>query len=130
MLFSAWGLFSSPVFAITSPPIPLEPIYFEPPVVEATEEFYQYSCVQLDKSIRNLYPYKYSYKPGFYEDDFNRIAVVSITSDIVPVLKGLLGVFYLTYSNLVEEKERRRVLGVDKKIEMLQQVKAEKHCFE
>jgi hypothetical protein len=31
---------------------------------------------------------------------------------------------------LVEEKEQRRMLQVEQKIGMLQQVKAEKHCFE
>jgi hypothetical protein len=50
--------------------------------------------------------------------------------DSVPIVKGLFGLMYLGYSSLVEEKEQRRVLLVEQQISMLQQLKAEKHCFE
>ena len=118
---------ASPIQAIPMPPVPLEPIYFEPPIVDATEQTYQQSCVQLDNAIRHLHPYRYSYKQGFYEDKYNTIATSAITLD---ELLSLLGLAYLAYSSLVEEKEQRRMLAVEQKISMLQQVKAEKHCFE
>lgn len=118
------------VQAVPMPPVPLEPIYFEPPVEAATDEIYQQSCVQLDNAIRYLHPYNYTYKPGFHEDGANQIATTLIVFDSVPIVHGLLGFAYLGYSALVEEKEQRRMLEVDQKIAMLQQVKAEKHCFE
>jgi len=121
----------SPVVqAIPMPPIPLEPIYFEPPVVQSTDEIRNQSCYDLDNAVRYLQPYRYSYKPKFNEDGFNKAAVASITIDNVLALNGLLGFAYLGYSALVEEKEGRRILQVEQQIAMLQQVKAEKHCFE
>lgn len=119
-----------PVQAVPMPPVPLEPIYFEPPVEVATDEIYQQSCVQLDNAIRYLQPYRYTYKPGFYEDGANQVATTLIVFDSVPIVHGLLGFAYLGYSALVEEKEQRRMLEVDQKVALLQQVKAEKHCFE
>jgi len=121
----------SPVVqAIPMPPIPLEPIYFEPPVVQSTDEIRNQSCYDLDNAVRYLQPYRYSYKPKFNEDGFNKAAVASITINNVLALNGLLGFAYLGYSALVEEKEGRRILQVEQQIAMLQQVKAEKHCFE
>jgi len=108
----------------------MEPFYFEPPVVEATEDIRQQSCVQLDNAIRFLHPYRYSYKPGFYQDSYNTIATGAIIIDAVPVINGLVGFAYLGYSALVDEKEQRRMLHVEQQISMLQQLKAEKHCFE
>ncbi|RKZ87636.1 MAG: hypothetical protein DRQ39_03860 [Gammaproteobacteria bacterium] len=123
-------LFGNSTFAIalTLPPVPTEPIYFEPPVVESTDDVRQMSCVALDNNIRYLHPYRYTYKPGFHEDDANKLATALITFD--DVLGGWLGLGYLGYSSLVEEKEQRRMLQVEQQIAMLQQVKAEKHCFE
>lgn len=126
----------STVQAVPMPPVPLEPIYFEPPVEAATDEVYLQSCVQLDNAIRYLHPYRYTYKPGFHEDGANKIAATLIAFDSVPILSSLpvigdfLGLAYMGYSGLVEEKEQRRMLVVEQKIAMLQQVKAEKHCFE
>jgi len=116
--------------AIPMPPVPLEPIYFEPPIETATDDIYQQSCAQLDNAIRYLHPYAYTYKPEFHEDGTNQIATTLIVFDSVPIVHGLLGLAYLGYSGLVGEKEERRMLQVDQKIAMLQQVKAEKHCFE
>jgi len=116
--------------ALPMPPIPLEPIYFEPPVVSPTDDIRNQSCVDIDNAIRYLHPYRYSYKDGFYQDDYNKIATTVIAFDSVHIVKGLLGFAYLGYSALVEEKEGRRVLQVEQQIAMLQQVKAEKHCFE
>jgi len=118
------------VQALPMPPVVLEPIYFEPPVEASTDEVYQQTCVQLDNAIRYLQPYRYTYKPEFHEDGANQIATTLIVFDSVPIVHGLLGFAYLGYSALVEEKEQRRMLQVDQKIAMLQQVKAEKHCFE
>ena len=112
------------------PPVPTEPIYFEPPVVNVTEEIRLLSCVQLDNNIRTLHPYRYSYKPSFYQDDANKIATALVAFDAVPIVNGLFGFVYLGYSALVEEKEQRRTLMVEQEIAMFQQVKAEKHCFE
>ncbi len=126
----------SPAMAVPMPPVPLEPIYFEPPVVAATQEIRQQSCAQIDNSIRYLHPYQYTYKPGFYDDGANKIATAMITVDSLPIVGTLpvigewLGFAYLGYSALVEEKEQRRILQVKQQISMLQQVKAEKHCFE
>jgi len=116
------------------PPVPLEPLYFEPPIVEASVESKQLSCVQLDNAIRTLHPYRYTYKDGFYDDGFNKIAVATMTMDnlsvITDLFEGLLGVAYLGYSALVDLKEQRRILGIEQQISMLQTLKAEKHCFE
>lgn len=106
----------------------MEPIYFEPPVVKAEESLYLKSCVQIDNDIRSLHPYRYSYKPKFTEDTYNAIAVRSIAFDYS--LNGMLSAAYLGYSALVEDREQRRMLQVEQQISMLQQVKAEKHCFE
>jgi len=115
---------------VAMPPIPIEPIYFEPPIVEATQEDKQLNCIELDNTIRYLHPYRYTYKDKFYEDNTNTIAVTMITADSVPIVGGLLGLGYLTYSSMVEEKENRRMLNVEQQISMLQQLKAELHCFE
>ncbi len=116
--------------AVILPPVPTEPIYFEPPIVDATDDIRQMSCVDLDSNIRYLHPYRYSYKPEFYHDEANQLATAFIMFDSVPVIKGLFGFVYLGYSSLVEEKEQRRTLLIEQQISMLQQVKAEKHCFE
>ena len=121
-------LWSTSVLALTIPPVPTEPIYFEPPIVEATDEVTQMSCVALDNNIRYLHPYRYTYKPGFYEDDANKLATSLVAFD--NLLDGWLGFAYMGYLALVEEKEQRRMLQVEQQIAMLQQVKAEKHCFE
>ena len=126
----------SPVMAVPMPPVPLEPIYYEPPVVVATQEIRQQSCAQIDNSIRYLHPYLYTYKPGFYDDGANKVATAMITMESLPIVGTLpiigewLGFAYLGYSALVEEKEQRRILQVKQQIAMLQQVKAERHCFE
>jgi hypothetical protein len=111
---------------VPMPPIPIEPIYFEPPIVEATQEEKQLNCIELDNSIRYLHPYRYTYKDKFYEDEANTIAVALVTVDTIP----FVGLGYLTYSSMVEEKENRRMLNVEQQISMLQQLKSELHCFE
>jgi len=121
---------SAIIYALPMPPVPLEPIYFEPPVVEPTAEIRNQSCIDLDNAVRYLQPYKFTYKPGLYEDGYNKLATAAITLDSIPILEGLLGLAYLSYSALVEEKEQRRILLVEQQISMLQQLKAEKHCFE
>jgi hypothetical protein len=118
------------VEAVPMPPVPLDPIDFEPPVEVATDEIYQQSCVQLDNEIRYLQPYRYIYKPEFHQDGANQIATTLIVFDSVPIVHGLFGFAYLGYSALVEEKEQRRMLEVEQQVTSLQQVKAEKHCFE
>ncbi|MBL1320528.1 MAG: hypothetical protein COA63_005630 [Methylophaga sp.] len=115
---------------VPMPPISIEPIYFEPPIVEATQQQKQLNCIELDNTIRYLHPYRYTYKDKFYEDNTNTMAVTLITADSIPIVGGLLGLGYLTYSSMVEEKENRRMLNVEQKISMLQQLKAELHCFE
>lgn len=119
-----------PARAMTLPPVPTEPIYFEPPVVSPTSESEAYSCAQLDMAINKLHPYRYTYKPGFYQDGANQLATAAITLDWIPVVNGLLGAGYLGYSVLVEEKESRRMLSVEQQISALQGLKAQKHCYE
>ena len=104
------------------------PIHLDPPVVESTEDTRLKSCVQLDNEIRYLKPYSYTYKVKFTEDKYNAAAVTSVVLDYS--LNGVLSFAYLGYSALVEDKEQRQMLQVEQKIAMLQQVKAEKHCFE
>jgi len=116
--------------ALTLPDVPLEPIYFAPPVIERNAQIEQLSCVGLDNTICNMQPYRYSYKEPFYEDDANKVAAAMVTMDFVPILQGLAGVAYLGYSATVEEKEQRRMLLVEQRIALLQQLKAEKKCFE
>lgn len=127
---------SALVQAIALPPVPTTPIYFEPPIINSTEDIRKLSCVELDNNIRTLHPYRYSYKPGFYQDNANKIATGMVVMDSLPLISSIpiigevLGFSYLTYSALVEEKEQRRTLMVEQEIAMFQQVKAEKHCFE
>ena len=116
--------------AVTLPAVPLEPIYFEPPVIERNPEVEQLSCIGLDNTIRNMQPYRYSYKAHFYEDDTNKMATTMVMLDFIPVVQGLAGFAYLGYSVSVEEKEQRRTLLVEQRIALLQQLKAERQCFE
>ncbi len=118
------------VQAITLPNVPLEPIYFEPPLIERNEQLNQMSCVGLDNALRMMQPYRYSYKAPFYEDNANKIAAALITVDAIPIVNGLAGMAYLGYSASVEEKEKRRQILVEQRIALLQQLKAEKYCFE
>jgi len=122
--------FSQQTYALTLPNVPLEPIYFEPPVIERNEQVEQLSCAGLDNTIRHMQPYRYTHKAAFYEDNANKIAAAMVTVDAIPIVKGLAGLAYLGYSSSVEEKESRRVLLVEQRIALLQQLKAEKHCFE
>lgn len=124
------GVFSVPAFAMTLPPVPTEPIYFEPPVVEADANTRTLSCYQLDTAINQLHPYRYSYKPHYYDDGMNKLATALVVFDSVPIVEGWLGLGYLGYSALVDEKEDRRQLYVEQQIAALQHVKAEKHCYE
>lgn len=121
---------SQPVLALSLPPVPTEPIYFEPPVVEPEADMRVMSCAELDMNINQLHPYRYSYKPGFYEDGTNKLATAMVVFDSVPIVEGWLGLGYLGYSALVDEKEDRRQLHVEQQIAALQQLKAEKHCYE
>lgn len=125
-----FGLMVLPVQALTLIPVPTEPVYYEPPVVGITDEIRKHSCVEIDGAINQLHPYRYSYKPDYYEDGSNKLAVALIAFDTVPIVEGWLGLAYLGYSSLVDEKEVRRREQIEQKIAMLQRVKAEKHCFE
>lgn len=120
----------SSTIAVTLPAIPLEPIYFEPPVIERNSEVEQLSCIGLDSTIRNMQPYRYSYKAPFYEDDANKVATAMVMLNFIPAVKELAGFAYLGYSASVEEKEQRRILLVEGRIALLQQLKAERECFE
>lgn len=122
--------FSSSVVAVALPPVPTEPIYFEPHVPEVPSEIKNFSCVQLDNSIRYLHPYTYTYKQKFHDDKANQVAVSMVAVDVVPIIGEWVGLAYLGYSALVEEKENRRIINVKQQLAMLQQLKAEKHCFE
>lgn len=124
------GLMAFPVLALTPVPVPTEPIYYEPPIVEITDEIRKHSCVEIDGAINQLHPYRYSYKPDFYADGSNKLAATLIVFDTIPIVEGWLGLAYLGYSSLVDEKEARRTQQIEQKIAMLQRVKAEKHCFE
>ncbi|MCL5974674.1 MAG: hypothetical protein M1270_02410 [Gammaproteobacteria bacterium] len=126
----ALGLIALPVLALTPVPVPTEPIYYEPPIVEITDEIRKHSCVEIDGAINQLHPYRYSYKPDFYNDGSNKLAATLIVFDTIPIVEGWLGLAYLGYSSLVDEKEARRTQQIEQKIAMLQRVKAEKHCFE
>ncbi len=121
---------SSTLAAVALPPVPTEPIYFEPSMMEVPAEIQNMSCVQLDNSIRYLHPSTYTYKQKFHDDKANQLAVSMVTVDIVPIIGEWIGVAYLGYSALVEEKENRRIINVKQQVAVLQQLKAEKHCFE
>lgn len=120
--------FQSSVYAVPMPPVPTEPVYFEPPVITATDDIRQQSCAELDNAIRYLHPYRYTYKPEFSQDPYNVIAVSATATNYS--LNGLLSAAFLGYSAAIDDKERRRMVEVEQQIAMFQQVKAEKHCFE
>ncbi len=60
----------------------------------------------------------------------NKLATAMIVFDSIPVVEGWLGLGYLGYSALVDEKEDRRQLNVAQHIAALQHLKARKHCYE
>lgn len=119
-----------PLQAMTLPPVPTEPLYYEPPVVKPTENQQRFDCYQLDSAINELHPYRYTYKPNFYSDGSNKLATSLIVVDSIPIVEGWLGIAYLGYSALLDEKEARRTQNVEQKIAMLQRLKAEQHCFQ
>jgi hypothetical protein len=123
-------LISVNAHAMSLPPVPTEPIYFEPPVVEADSEKAALNCYQLDAAINRLHPYQYSYKPYYFDDGMNKLATAMIVFDSIPLVEGWLGLGYLGYSALVDEKEDRRQLNVREHIAALQRQKARKHCYE
>lgn len=122
--------FSSSVFSMTQIPVPMEPIYFEPPIVEPDDQVRQATCVEIDNAINQLHPYRYTYKPNFYRDRTNSFASTLVVFDVIPIVEGWLGLAYLGYSSILEEKESRRMQSVEQQIAMLQRVKAEKRCFQ
>lgn len=124
------GFGINPAFALSLPPVPTEPIYFEPPIVQADQHTRSLSCYQIDNEINQLHPYRYTYKPDFYNDGTNKLATALVVFDSIPIVEGWLGLGYLGYSALVSEKEDRRQLYVEQEIAALQRVKAEKHCYE
>ncbi|MDX1573899.1 MAG: hypothetical protein R3341_07700 [Methylophaga sp.] len=119
-----------PAQAMTLPPVPTEPLYYEPPIVKPAEAEQRYDCYQLDRAINELHPYRYTYKPNFYSDSSNKLATSLIVVDSIPLVEGWLGIGYLAYSALVNEKEARRTENIEQQIRMLQRLKAEQHCFE
>lgn len=127
MFCSLWAMQAT---AMSLPPVPTEPIYFEPPVMHADAGMKALSCYDLDMAINQLHPYRYTYKPQFYEDGSNKLATALVVFDSVPLVEGWLGLGYLGYSALVDEKEDRRQLHVEQQIASLQRLKAEKHCYE
>ncbi|MTI64455.1 hypothetical protein [Methylophaga sp.] len=129
-IFLISSLWLGQTAAMSLPPVPTEPIYFEPPVVQAEAGVRVLTCYQLDMEINQLHPYRYSYKPPFYEDGTNKLATALVVFDSVPLVEGWLGLGYLGYSALVDEKEDRRQIHVEQQIASLQRVKAEKHCYE
>ena len=44
-------LYSQSVTAITLSDLPMEPIYFEPPIIKEDESVQQLTCIGLDKAI-------------------------------------------------------------------------------
>lgn len=126
IMFIAW----LPAQAMTLPPVPTEPLYYEPPVVKPAEAEQRYDCYQLDRAINALHPYRYTYKPDFYSDGSNKMAASLIVFDSIPLLEGWLGIGYLAYSALLDEKEARRTENIEQQIRMLQRLKAEQHCFQ
>lgn len=126
IMLTAW----LPVRAMTLPPVPTEPLYYEPPVVKPAEAELRYDCYQLDRAINELHPYRYTYKPNFYNDGSNKMAASLIVFDNIPLLEGWLGIGYLAYSALLDEKEARRTENIEQQIRMLQRLKAEQHCFQ
>ncbi|HSG92953.1 MAG TPA: hypothetical protein VK999_04515 [Methylotenera sp.] len=119
-----------PVQAMTLPPVPTEPLYYEPPVVKPAEAEQRYDCYQLDRAINELHPYRYTYKPNFYSDGSNKLAASLIVFDSIPLVEGWLGIGYLAYSAMLDEKEARRTENIEQQIRMLQRLKAEQHCFQ
>ncbi|KKL58673.1 hypothetical protein LCGC14_2223030 [marine sediment metagenome] len=128
MIAIVW--FPANVFAVVVPPIPTDPIYFEPPIEDAPAGSDELTCYQIDLAINKLHPYRYSYKPEYYDDSMNKLATTLVVFDAVPIVQGWLGLGYLGYSAAVGEKEQRRVLVIEQKISALQNLKALKHCYE
>ncbi len=126
IVMAAW----LPAQAMTLPPVPTEPLYYEPPIVKPAEAEQRYDCYQLDRAINELHPYRYTYKPNFYSDGSNKLAASLIIVDSIPLVEGWLGIGYLAYSSLLDEKEARRTENIEQQIRMLQRLKAEQHCFE
>ena len=123
-------IYSHTTGAITLSDLPMEPLYFDPPIIERDERVQQLTCVGLDKAIIQLQPYRYTYKAPFYRDKANVVATTLILTESIPILKGVAGIAYFNYSSAIEERERRRQLLVEQQMTLLQRLKAEKYCFE
>lgn len=82
------------------------------------------SCPELDQEIVSLLPLTYSERPGFYQDPLNG-AALWVGSLHTPAAYALLG-----YTASMDYLDWRRRFPVQQRIELLQRLKARRHCFE
>jgi hypothetical protein len=49
-----------------------------------------------------MQPYRHTYKKPFYENNANKLALSTVVLDFIPVIRGLAGIAYFSYSSTVE----------------------------
>ena len=92
--------------------------------LEPSPDDEQLSCAELDKEITALFDQTYSNRPGLYEDPLNGVAFWVGSLHYWPVA-GLGG-----YSAVLGHLEKRRIHGVERRVELLRRLKSRRHCFE
>jgi hypothetical protein len=99
-------------------------LYRQPYVPNPTVYDRLKDCRQLELELRALQPKTYSYKPGFYEDPKQGAALWVGTTMFWPAY----GV--LVWGAVTEYDEQGRKINSENRIAELQQLKADRRCFE
>jgi hypothetical protein len=117
VILSIWLLLSSTIVMGQDyfHPIPYPPDY--------RDKDNTLTCQELDRELNQLLPLLYTNKPGFYNDPAHG---ASFWGGFIwpPALT------YLGYSALVEYNEIYRVDAINRRINALRQLKANRRCYE
>ncbi|MCB1857963.1 MAG: hypothetical protein KDI63_06815 [Gammaproteobacteria bacterium] len=83
-----------------------------------------WDCFRLEQEIAALIPLTYSYKPSFYDNPYQGGAILLGTT-VSP-----LAFAYPVYDYYLDYREASRVIPAQDRIQQLQRLKADRHCFE
>lgn len=95
--------------------------------VEPDEMLLTRSCEELDYAITYLLPATYSYKPGFYDDNYHGAAVWGSTVAEFSIFENSW--LYLPYSWLIGYLEQGKQHKAFYHIEKMRRAKAVKNCY-
>jgi hypothetical protein len=85
------------------------------------------SCEELDDAITYLLPSSYSYKPGFYDDNYTGAAVWGSTVGKFTIFESSW--LYLPYSWLIGYLEEGKQHKAFYHVEQMRRAKAIKNCY-